>query len=220
MRAFRRSTRPASSAPSAALAVPLALVALLGVGAQGVAAQHPKERGLRLERDASGAVQTTEPMSGGPGTLVRYRAPRLPANTEVQVMMGGMGAGFEVVLTGTTDAEGHLGEDSLPGFIVPKWVKPDRSYLVMVSRPSYELLGPAEAFQPTDADGVAERRGEVQAAGRCMVLTDDTRLRYALTGNTSGIGDGDHVVVEGTLEPAGGGCQADVGLAVRAHHAP
>ena len=178
----------------AALYTPLVLGLL--AGAQGASAQggHRTVVGL-MPMPGSTTLGTR---SGPVGSKIWIRTANLPASTEVQIMLGALRDGFEVVTTRMTDDRGKFGGMDSIQVEVPSWVKPDRPYLMIVTDTNYNPLGSADMFHPTDGTGTLMRAGRVslQQTG-CPVLTGDAEEVYYLTGISAGLQAGDRIKVVG-----------------------
>jgi hypothetical protein len=176
------------------------VAAMLGVSSFCLVAEGSAQSGHRVTvglMPMSGST-TLATRSGTAGAKVWIRTASLPPRTEVQIMMGALRDGFEVIATRATDDTGRFeGLDSLQ-IEVPAWVKHDRPYVVIVTDAEYRPLGSADMFHPTDRNGALTRVGKVAFDGvGCPVLTGAADEMYFLTGNTSAIRSGERVRVVG-----------------------
>lgn len=189
------STLRRGLAPSA-LALAAALAAAPGLSAQG----HLVSLGGEINHGSL----SVEPRYGTVGTEFKIVPHNLPPNTDVQVMLGALRAGFEVVKTLRTDDRGLLsGRDTIT-ITVPDWVTNDRAYLVMLTDTNYNPLAQADMFHPTKADGMIVRRGLVKLDPTgCRFLTAEGGEQYALEGDTSMLMLGKEMLVKGKVVPAG-----------------
>lgn len=178
-----------------------ALVALLAGGAGEARAQHPAAgHRVAIGGERLTGVTTVSPAKGPAGSVVTVRATALPPGTPVQVMIGALRSGFEVIAITVTDEEGNISiEDSL-SLTVPDWVASDRSYLFIVTDRQYNPLAVADVFHVTDANGMVKRAGRIMHEPTdCPVLTNDAQELYFLTGSPGEVSPGEEVVVEGPI---------------------
>lgn len=178
----------------AALYTPLVLGVL--ASAQGASAQGGHRTMVGLMPTSGSTTLGTR--SGPVGSKIWIRTASLPAGKEVQIMLGALRDGFEVVTTRMTDENGKFGGMDSLQVEVPSWVKQDRPYLMIVTDTDYNPLGSADMFHPTDQNGTLVRSGRVslQATG-CPVLTGDAEEIYYLAGVDSGLQAGDRIKVVG-----------------------
>ena len=195
----------------ALLLAPLAF-GLMGAGAVDLAAQG----GHRVSVGGTPATGTTTvtPRSAAPGETVWIQTAYLPPATPIQLMVGALRDGFEIVVSRVTDEAGRFnGLDSLE-MTVPEWVTWDRPYLMIVTDTEYKPLGSADMFHPTDQNGMLKRVGTIQQeATGCPFLTGEADEIYFLVGNTSSLRTGDKVTIVGrALEssPCGTGTALEV----------
>lgn len=142
--------------------------------------------------------------SGAAGALLRLHAQQLPPDRDVQVMVGALRDGFEVVQTLRTDSEGRIhGQDTVK-VTVPEWVKNDRPYLVMITDLEYNPLAAADMFHPVAADGGLVRKGTIRREDpACPTLTGEGEELYFLVGDTGALVAGEETVVRGRLVEPG-----------------
>lgn len=184
----------------------LAVACALAAGAAELSAQGHL---VTLGGQTNQGLIAVQPRSGAPGTLLRLAPQGLPPNTAVQVMMGALRSGFEVVATLDTDPTGRIGGRDTVTIRVPSWVTDDRAYLVMLTDIHYSPLAAADLFHPTRADGTLVRRGIVKAdPSGCMTLIGEGGELYVLTGETRLLQPEADMVVKGTVVKPGACGQA------------
>ena len=143
--------------------------------------------------------------SGPTGSQMTVHAQQLPANRDIQIMMGALRDGFEIVQTTRTDDMGRIqGQDSIR-VTVPDWVRTDRPYLVMITDLQYHPLAAADMFHPTTPEGVITRMGVVKLEDpKCPVLVaDGSDEWYVLVGNTARLIAGEKMAVRGKVVSTG-----------------
>lgn len=141
---------------------------------------------------------------GPSGSTMRIAAQQLPGNRDVQIMMGALRDGFEIVRTARTDDNGRIGGQDTVSFKVPDWVRADRPYLIMITDLEYHPLAAADMFHVTTPEGLVSRRGVVKLENEgCPVLVaDGSDEWYVLLGNTSRLIAGEEMAVKGmVVEP-------------------
>lgn len=190
----RRGSARATRLPLIALAL-----ACVGVAAEAAAQQPSAGHRIAVGGEAPAGVTTVSPHSGPAGSVVEVRAEALPADTRVQIMVGALRSGFEVVAVTRTDGQGRLAGGDAHRISVPDWVQSDRSYVVIVTDLEYNPLAVADVFHATDARGRVVREGRIEEVAPCPALTNDAGELYFLTGGTTGMRIGDQVVVEGEV---------------------
>ena len=160
---------------------------------------------VRVGTDRPAGAVTVTPHSGAAGTVIAVKGEKLPPGMPIQIMIGAIRSGFEVVAAAVSDDAGNLAGSSIsaPGTFpvtIPEWVQRDRSYLLILTDRQYNPLAVADVFYPTDAQGNVERTGRVTYDdGSCPTLTNDQDEVYFLEGGVQSIGVGDQVVVEGRM---------------------
>lgn len=182
----------------------LAALAACAVAAGGAAeahAQHPSAgHRVAIGGDRLAGVTTVSPGSGPPGTMVAVRAVSLPPGTPVQLMIGGLNSGFEVIAITVTDEEGNLSMEDSVAVKVPDWVERDRTYLFIVTDREYNPLAAADVFHATDAEGMVQRAGRIMfEPTSCPALTNEADELYFLAGSAGEVSPGEEVVVEGPI---------------------
>ncbi len=142
---------------------------------------------------------TISPQSGGSGTEVTVSAINLPAITPVQIGIGAIGTGFEVLHQLMTNPRGEI-TDTVQ---VPRWVTTDRSHVFIVFDIYFRPLSMSEPFHVTDRNGLFSRAGRIsrQDAACTTLVADDDQL-YSLHGDLRGLRPEDEVIVQGTLAEA------------------
>jgi hypothetical protein len=199
------STAPASRTRGRRLALPtMALTfALLG-GALDLSAQHTSGHLVVLGGETNPGTVSVSPRHGVVGTELKLVPKGLPANATVQIMMGALRDGFEVVQTAPTDESGRIRGQDTVRIAVPEWVKNDRPYLVMITDPSYNPLAAADMFHPTSAEGTLTRRGTITYPDpSCPMLTAEGGEIYFLVGEPSLLPAGKDWVLKGWVAEPG-----------------
>ena len=147
---------------------------------------------------------SVEPRFGTNGSTFKIAPHALPPNIDVQVMMGALHDGFEVVQVLHTDDRGRLAGQDTVEVKVPDWVRPDRPYLVMISDMQYNPLAQADMFHPTRPDGTVIRRGTVKIdPSGCRLLVAEGGDEYILTGDVSGLMPEKEMLVSGVVTQPG-----------------
>ena len=117
------------------------------------------------------------PRSGGPGTGVTVSAIHLPAITPVQIGVGAIGTGFEVLHQLMTSPEGEITHT----VEVPRWVTRDRSHVFIVFDIYFRPLSMSGPFHVTDRNGLFSRAGRITSrASGCTTLLGVDGEPYAL----------------------------------------
>jgi hypothetical protein len=149
---------------------------------------------------ATAGVATVSPRSGAVGAVFKLATKGLPPNTQVQIMLGAIQTGFEVLETLQTDDQGRLqGQDSV-NLKVPAWVQNDRAYLVMLTDVDYNPLAAADMFHPTDQNSVVKRKGLVSLEDpSCPMLTSEAGEIYFLVGDTNVLRANGPLLIEGPI---------------------
>src|SRR5688500_9049879 len=139
------------------------------------------------------------------GSEMRIATQQLPGNRDVQIMMGAVRDGFEIVRTDRTDDRGLIGGQETVTFPVPDWVRADRPYLVMITDLEYHPLAAADMFHVTTAEGLVTRRGVVKLenAGCPILVADGSDEWYVLLGNTIRLIAGEEMAVRGPVREPG-----------------
>jgi hypothetical protein len=190
------SAAPRFARRASVLSLALSL-ALLG-GASHASAQSGHL--VQIGYNQNPGLSMVSPRSGTIGSTIKIGTKSLPPNTAVQIMIGALMDGFEVVATPMTDGNGLFDGRDTVEIKVPDWVKTNRSYLVMLTTLDYKPLAAADMFHPTDANGGLSRRGTVKFDDpKCPTLIGQGGELYFLTGSTAGLMGGDDVVIKGTV---------------------
>lgn len=121
-----------------------------GISTQALLAANPQITnpnaltvGQRLRIPAQEASVTMAPRVGPPGTSLRVEAANFPGNTEVEIGVGRSSTDFEVVDTGTTDADGDLTTQ----VTIPEVARPNERWLVVaIARPGRLVIRAASDF--------------------------------------------------------------------------
>jgi hypothetical protein len=143
---------------------------------------------------------SVSPRWGVNGSTFKIAPKALPPNTDVQIMMGALHDGFEVVKVMRTDESGRLASHDTLEITVPDWVRPDRPYLVMLTDMEYNPLAQADMFHPTRPDGTLVRRGTVKVdPSGCRLLMGEDGEEYILTGDLSGLMPEKEMLVAGRV---------------------
>ena len=195
------STIPAPRTHGRRLAIStVALAAALLAGGADLSAQRTSGHAVVLGGEINPGTSSVLTRSGATGAEVKVLAQGLPANTNIQIMMGALRDGFEVVQTLSTDDQGHINGRDTVTFKVPDWVKNDRAYLVMISDLQYNPLAAADMFHPTAPDGALVRRGTIKIEDpSCPTLTAEGAEIYFLVGDISALTPGKEMVVKGRV---------------------
>lgn len=173
-------------------------VAMLAGGTSQASAQWGHR--VQIGGNQNPGTTTVSPRSAAKGAPVNVAIRDLPPGTPVQIMIGALQDGFEVVSTFVTDDNGRMNGRDTVAVTVPDWVKTDRSYLVMLTDTSYRPLAAADVFHPTDPTGGLSRRGTVKWEDpRCPTLTGPSGEMYFLVGETKGLPAGEDVVLKGKV---------------------
>jgi hypothetical protein len=173
---------------------------------------HAQER---LELVVSDSIRlrtppTISPTSGGSGTEVTISAIHLPAITPVQIGIGAIGAGFEVLHQLMTNPEGEI----TYAVQVPRWVTRDRSHVFIVFDIYFRPLSMSGPFHVTDRNGLLTRTGRItRRDSECTTLLADDGELYALAGDLRDLRADDEVTVEAGLSE-GSQCPQGTGLEV------
>lgn len=140
-------------------------------------------------------IATIDPSSGPPGTEVEVQWVLLPAVTPVQIGVGALRVGFEVVKQVMTDRTGNFTET----VVIPDWAEVNRPHNFVVLDLYFRPLAVSGMFHVTGADGKVVRDGTLgPMAGGCRLLRGEGAV-YALAGDLGDFTEGDAVVVEGTI---------------------
>ena len=200
----RRTTRqsPLATRSSVALAATLLLV----VAATPDAAAQRKFATV----DSLRHIQSVEPRSGPPGTVVKVYTENLPLQARIHVGVGAMRAGFEALAEGTQEMWGEVSATVR----IPDYATWERPLVFIVFNGIFSPIGISDPFHVTDEEGLVQRAGRITDEGLgCVTLRDGDEYMYALTGDLGDLKPGDEVVVQGTISldgPCGGADQIAV----------
>ena len=175
------------------LAVPLALAATLLL----LAIPHPTAAQRKFATiDSLRHIQSVEPRSGPPGTVVNVYTENLPLQARIHVGVGAMRAGFEALAEGTQDIWGEVSATVR----VPAYATWERPLVFIVFNGNFSPIGISDPFHVTSEDGLVRRAGRITDEGLgCVTLRDGDQYVYALAGDLGDLEPGDEVVVEGTV---------------------
>lgn len=196
------SSRPPPSTPGLALAATLLLITATTPDA---AAQRKF-----ATVDSLRHIQSVEPRSGPPGTVVRIYTENLPLQARIHVGVGAMRAGFEALAEGTQEMWGEVSATVR----IPDYATWERPLVFIVFNGIFSPIGISDPFHVTDEEGLVQRAGRITDEGLgCVTLRDGDEYMYALTGVPGDLKPGDEVVVQGTVTldgPCGGADQIAV----------
>ena len=120
----------------------------------------------------------------------------LPAITPVQIGIGAIGTGFEVLHQLMTSPEGEI-TDTVR---VPVWVTRDRSHVFIVFDIYFRPISMSGPFHVTDRNGLFSRTGRISRRDSvCTTLVAEDHQVYSLEGDLRGLRPDDEVIVEGAL---------------------
>lgn len=186
------ATRPPARSPLT-FAVPLALAATLIL----LATPHPAAAQRKFATiDSLRHIQSVEPRSGPPGTVVSVYTENLPLQARIHVGVGAMRAGFEALAEGTQDIWGEVSATVR----VPAYATWERPLVFIVFNGNFSPIGISDPFHVTSEEGLVRRAGRITDEGLgCVTLRDGDQYMYALVGDLGDLRPGDEVVVEGTV---------------------
>ena len=177
-----------SSLPALVLAAPLFLLAATS---QNAAAQRKF-----ATVDSLRHVQSVEPRTGPPGTVVEVYTENLPLQAKIHVGVGAMRAGFEALAEGTQEMWGEVSATVR----IPDYATWERPLVFIVFNGIFSPIGISDPFHVTNEEGLVRRTGRITDEGLgCVTLRDGDQYMYALTGELGDLKPGDEVVVEGTV---------------------
>ncbi len=183
---------------------------VIGASLAPATALHAQERQELVVSDSVRlrTPPTISPTSGGSGTEVTISAIHLPAITPVQIGIGAIGTGFEVLHQLMTNPEGEI----TYSVQVPRWVTRDRSHVFIVFDIYFRPLSMSGPFHVTDRNGLLTRTGRITRRDPvCTTLLADDGELYSLVGDLRDLTTDDEVTVEGGLAE---GSQCPRGTAV------
>lgn len=151
-------------------------------------------------------IQSLEPRSGPPGTVVSIYTENLPPQARIHVGVGAMRAGFEALAEGTQDIWGEVSAKVQ----VPAYATWERPLVFIVFNGNFSPIGISDPFHVTNEDGLVRRAGRITDEGLdCVTLRDGDQYMYALAGDLGDLKPGDEVVVEGAVTVDGPCAGAD-----------
>ena len=141
-------------------------------------------------------IQSVEPRTGPPGTVVKVYTENLPLQARIHVGVGAMRAGFEALAEGTQDIWGEVSATVR----IPAYATWERPVVFIVFNGNFSPIGISDPFHVTNEEGLVRRAGRITDEGLgCVTLRDGDQYMYALTGDLGDLKPGDEVVVEGTV---------------------
>ncbi len=141
-------------------------------------------------------IQSVEPRSGPPGTVVKVYTENLPLQARIHVGVGAMRAGFEALAEGTQDIWGEVSATVR----VPAYATWERPLVFIVFNGNFSPIGISNPFHVTNEEGLVRRAGRITDEGLgCVTLRDGDQYMYSLAGEVGDVKPGDEVVVEGTV---------------------
>lgn len=179
--------------PTRAATALAAAVLLLAAAPPGASAQR-----RFANVDSLRHIQSVEPRTGPPGTVVKVYTENLPLQARIHVGVGAMRAGFEALAEGTQEMWGEVSATVR----IPDYATWERPLVFIVFNGLFSPIGISDPFHVTNAEGLVQRVGRITDEGLgCVTLRDGDDYMYALAGDP-GLGElkpGDEVVVEGTV---------------------
>ena len=141
-------------------------------------------------------IQSVEPRTGPPGTVVKVYTENLPLQARIHVGVGAMRAGFEALAEGTQDIWGEVSATVR----IPDYATWERPVVFIVFNGNFSPIGISDPFHVTNEEGLVRRAGRITDEGLgCVTLRDGDQYMYALTGDLGDLKPGDEVAVEGTV---------------------
>ena len=145
-------------------------------------------------------IQSVEPRTGPPGTVVKVYTENLPLQARIHVGVGAMRAGFEALAEGTQEMWGEVSATVR----IPDYATWERPLVFIVFNGIFSPIGISDPFHVTNEQGLVRRAGRITDEGlECVTLRDGDQYMYALTGDLGDLEPGDEVVVEGTIKVDG-----------------
>lgn len=146
--------------------------------------------------DALRRIQSVDPMSGPPGTMVQIYTENLPVQARVHVGVGAIGSGFEALAEAHQEQWGEV----TASVAVPDYTSWEQPVVFIIFNGIFSPIGISDPFHVTNADGLIRRRGEITVEGAgCVTMRDADSFLYSLTGDVDRLEPGDEVVVEGRI---------------------
>ena len=141
-------------------------------------------------------IQSVEPRTGPPGTVVEVYTENLPLQARIHVGVGAMRAGFEALAEGTQEMWGEVSATVR----IPDYATWERPLVFIVFNGIFSPIGISDPFHVTNEDGLVRRTGRITDEGLgCVTLRDGDQYMYALAGELGDLKPGDEVVVEGAV---------------------
>ena len=141
-------------------------------------------------------IQSVEPRTGPPGTVVKVYTENLPLQAKIHVGVGAMRAGFEALAEGTQEMWGEVSATVR----IPDYATWERPLVFIVFNGIFSPIGISDPFHVTNEEGLVQRAGRITDEGLgCVTLRDGDQYVYALAGDLGDVKPGDEVVVEGTI---------------------
>ena len=141
-------------------------------------------------------IQSVEPRTGPPGTVVKVYTENLPLQAKIHVGVGAMRAGFEALAEGTQEMWGEVSATVR----IPDYATWERPLVFIVFNGIFSPIGISNPFHVTNEEGLVRRAGRITDEGLgCVTLRDGDQYVYALAGAMGELKPGDEVVVEGTV---------------------
>lgn len=145
--------------------------------------------------DAIRHIQSIDPHSGPPGTIVSIYTNNLPLQARVVVGIGATGTGFEELEDAFQDEWGEVSASVQ----IPESATWERPLVFIIFDGNFRPTGLSDPFHVTDAKGMVRREGRITDEGDvCMAMRDDDDYLYTLTGALGDVQPGDEVMVVGT----------------------
>jgi hypothetical protein len=173
---------------------------LLGLVMVVLAVQSGEAQRVDRAPDQIRHIQSVEPISGPPGTLVRVHTENLPIQARIHVGVGARHVGFEAL------AEVQQGEwgDVTAELQIPDYWTWDRPLVLIIFNGLFSPIGLSDPFHVTNASGMIQRSGRItDEGGDCVGFRDQDDYFYSLEGALGELKPGDDIVVEGALSESG-----------------
>ena len=173
-------------------------------------AQSPSGRQVRTER-IERRIDSINPNSGPPGTLVHVATADMPVTTPIRVGLGAIRTGFEAFGELMTGQEGEFAVT----VEIPEWATWDRVHRLIVFDIYFQPIALSDFFHVTDAEGLVHREGRMRrTSSMCADFEDAEGLSYALTQVPDGDFDPEaRMIVEGRIVD-GAACGNELGIEV------
>ena len=140
-------------------------------------------------------IQSIDPHSGPPGTLVSIYTSNLPLQARVVVGIGATGTGFEELGEASQTEWGEV----TASVRIPESATWDRPLVLIIFDGNFRPTGLSDPFHVTDSEGMVRREGRITEEGEvCVTMRDHDNSLYTLTGALGDVQPGDEVIVVGT----------------------